>query len=98
MNVIKFIEKFGWDDCSKENIWFHFGCSSERAFEEIYGFRVVEDLKRYVDAYELVQRFGGIHMAKADSSDLDGFEKTSPYWVKVKQAITLVEEVEDFNG
>lgn len=32
-----------------------------------------------------MQRFGGIHMAKADSSDLDGFEKTSPYWVKVKQ-------------
>ena len=97
MNAIEFIKKFGWIDASHKNVWFHFGCSSERSFESIHGFRIIEDLKPYIDAWELVQRFGGIHMAKADSSDLDGFEKTSPYWVKVKQAITLVEEVENYN-
>ena len=97
MKAIEFIKKFGWADSSHKNVWFYFGCTSEKSFEAIYGFRVVEDLKPYIDAYELVRGFGGIHMAKADSSDLDGFEKTSPYWVKVKQAITLVEEVENYN-
>ena len=30
-------------------------------------------------------------MARADVMDLDGFEKTAPYWVKIKQAINDVE-------
>ena len=89
MNVIKFIEKFGWDDCSKENIWFHFGCSSERAFEEIYGFRVVENLKRYVDAYELVQSYGGLDKSKELSCSNNVIFNVHP----LRKAITLVEEV-----
>lgn len=91
MNVIKFIEKFGWDDCSKENIWFHFGCSSERAFEEIYGFRVVENLKRYVDAYELVQSYGGVKDAMKYANYIADISYRM--YENTKQAIALVEEV-----
>lgn len=96
MNVIKFIEKFGWDDCSKENIWFHFGCSSERAFEEIYGFRVVEDLKRYVDAYELVQLHGSLRLANhyaMKNHCLSDSHTADDLWT----VIALVEEVGDCN-
>lgn len=63
-----FIEKFGWDVCLKKDIWFVFWCQSERAFEEIYGFRIVEDLKQYTDAYELVQEYSGLVMAKRQYS------------------------------
>ena len=49
------------------------------------------DLKRLVESWELISAFGGIHMARADVMDLDGFEKTSPYWVKIKKAIADVE-------
>lgn len=92
MNAIDFIQKFGWGfskDCVDNRLFSVGGAGGLVS--------VPDDLKRYVDACELVRRFGGIHMAKADSSDLDGFEKTSPYWVKVKQAITLVEEVGECN-
>ena len=50
-----------------------------------------KELKRLVESHELILRCGGLHMAKADVMDLDGWEKTSPHWVKIKQAILDVE-------
>ena len=48
-------------------------------------------IKRLVESHNLVGRFGGLHMAKADVMDLDGWEKTSPYWMEIQQAIADVE-------
>lgn len=53
---------------------------------------LIEDLKQIVDAFDLVKKFGGLHMAKADIMDLDGFENDSPYWINVKKATNLVEQ------
>ncbi|MBO5631457.1 MAG: hypothetical protein J5965_20510 [Aeriscardovia sp.] len=89
MKAIEFIKKFGWADSSHKNVWFYFGCTSEKSFEAIYGFRVVEDLKRYVNAYELVHRFGGMDESKKCLDD-----KIYP---ELGRAITLVEEVENYN-
>ena len=89
MKAVEFIKKFGWIDASHKNVWFHFGCSSERSFESIQGFRVFEDLKQYVDAYELVQRFGGMDESKKCLDD-----KIYP---ELGRAISLVEEVGECN-
>ena len=89
MKAVEFIKKFGWIDASHKNVWFHFGCSSERSFESIQGFRVFEDLKQYVDAYELVQRFGGMDESKKCLDD-----KIYP---ELGRAISIVEEVGECN-
>ena len=86
MRANEFIKKFGWE-------------KSKMAVKKLLpmedGMPVFdynsEDLKRLVESHNLVGRFGGLHMAKADVMDLDGWEKTSPYWMKIQQAIADVE-------
>lgn len=51
----------------------------------------IEDIKQLIESHELVESYGGLYMAKADVIDLDGWEKTSPHWLKIKQAISDVE-------
>ena len=86
MRANEFIKKFGWE-------------KSKMAVKKLLpmedGMPVFdynsEDLKRLVESHNLVGRFGGLHMAKADVMDLDDWEKTSPYWMKIQQAIADVE-------
>ena len=101
MKAVEFIKKFGWIDASHKNVWFYFGCTSEKSFEAIYGFRVVEDLKPYIDAYELVQKHGGLQKLKSTWNDFEANQEYEFYGTNLdllKQAIALVEEVENFNG
>ena len=94
MKAIEFIKKFGWIDASHKNVWFHFGCSSERSFESIHGFRIIEDLKPYIDAWELVRSYGGLQSCYELLHNLHELtENPEP----IRDAITLVEEVESHN-
>ncbi|MEG1232407.1 MAG: hypothetical protein RSE18_01125 [Acinetobacter sp.] len=93
MKAIEFIKKFGWIDASHKNVWFHFGCSSERSFESIHGFRIIEDLKPYIDAWELVQSYGGLDKSKELSCSNNVIFNVHP----LRKAITLVEEVGECN-
>ena len=92
MKAIEFIKKFGWIDASHKNVWFHFGCSSERSFESIHGFRIIEDLKPYIDAWVLVQKHGGLDGARKVSHK-NCFNRD----VNILKAISLVEEVGECN-
>ena len=92
MKAVEFIKKFGWIDASHKNVWFHFGCSSERSFESIHGFRIIEDLKPYIDAWELVQNRGGLDGARKVAHK-NCFNRD----VNILKAISLVEEVENYN-
>ena len=56
-------------------------------------------VKEYTDAYELVQRFGGLNSTKNECDFLDvlnGFNDEK--YIKIKQAIALVEEVGECDG
>ena len=56
-------------------------------------------VKEYTDAYELVQKFGGLNSTKNECDFLDvlnGFNDEK--YIKIKQAIALVEEVGECDG
>lgn len=86
MKANEFVKKFGLSHSKLfGNGWITFddGCIENSVSRT--------DVKRLVESHELILRCGGLHMAKADVMDLDGWEKTSPHWVKIKQAIADVE-------
>lgn len=95
MKAIEFIKKFG--------LGFSKDCVDNRLFS-VGGagglVSVPDDLKRYVDAYELVQRFGGLKEAKAvaaiDENESFLGERFGSC-DELKQAIALVEEVESYD-
>ena len=88
MNAIEFVKKFGFieakntlDDC----------IFLEAAFFNCLGFDIcVSDLKQLVDAWKLVERYGGLEVAKTCeySEDLDHVK----YNVDLAKAINLVEQ------
>ena len=88
MNAIEFVKKFGFieakntlDDC----------IFLEAAFFNCLGFDIcVSDLKQIVDAWKLVERYGGLEVAKTCeySEDLDHVK----YNVDLAKAINLVEQ------
>ena len=98
MKANKFVKEFGWG-CAydlwqgvfplyENNMCILNGCVCTLNSDFLFN---LLDLKNLISSWELVQEYGGLHMAKADVMDLDGWEKTSPYWVKIKQAIKDVE-------
>lgn len=88
MNAIEFVKKFGFieakntlDDC----------IFLEAAFFNCLGFDIcVSDLKQIVEAWKLVERYGGLEVAKTCeySEDLDHVK----YNVDLAKAINLVEQ------
>ena len=82
MKAIEFIKKFGWG-YAKERLDY---CKNAR----LVGMEI--DLKRYVDAYELVQNRGGLDEAKDHTMVLALIEEYEQL-KQLQKAITLVEEV-----
>lgn len=108
MKAIEFIKKFGFELAQRDIAAFESGFIKKEDFLEHYGFDILDDLKRYVDAYELVQKFGGIKRAKRilRKSYLSWNNRVSVVWndntfqctiQQLEEAITLVEEVGDCN-
>lgn len=88
MKANEFVKKFGWGEAQKCLPY----CSKRGDFIYYKNIEVnFNDLKRLVESHRVIEACGGIHMARADVMDLDGFEKTSPHWMKIKQAILDVE-------
>lgn len=82
MRVNEFIKKFGW--CYAKHV-----VSNPEGFKSYLGDTSADDLKRYVDAYNMVQDLYGLDRAKeyADS------KYTAPEIAEpLKKAINLVEE------
>ena len=89
MKAKDFVRKFGWELVQRDITCLDTGFIKKEDFLEHYGFDILDDLKRYVNAYELVQRFGGMDESKKCLDD-----KIYP---ELGRAITLVEEVENYN-
>lgn len=83
MRAVEFIKRFGWE-IAKRTLVNADGCD----FIKIHGgyeFKF-DDLKRYVDAYELVQSYGGVNRVE------EAITFKCNDTARLKQAITLVEE------
>ena len=86
MKAVDFIRKFGWDK-TIHVINTDFLTNGEQL--QLAGV-IVNDLKKYTDAYKLVQKFGGLK--EAQRLHYDEFRSDKSY-NEIQQAITLVEEV-----
>ena len=106
MKAIEFIKKFGWtvtkDLSNMDNTSIGYLSVEHHGLNQ-------QELKRYIDAYELVRKFGGIKRAKRilRKSYLSWNNRVSVVWndnpfqctiQQLEEAIALVEEVENFNG
>ena len=89
MKAIEFIKKFGWVR-SQRLVIDSDGCSGIRP--SCGGYIDRGDLKKYTDAYELVQSYGGLDEAKDHTMVLALIEEYEQL-KQLQKAITLVEEV-----
>ena len=102
MNAIDFIQKFGWDKTKEivssydnlgmTNCCFDISVATGGEFE--YMDQCVSWLRPYVDSYELVQSYGGLDCSTKECIKLHCSDEPIS---KLKQAISLVEEVENCN-
>lgn len=88
MKANGFVKKFGWgyarELVRKLSV-------NDTFYLNIGGEIVIEDLKGFVESHDLVESKGGLPVVKADWLFLSDYEKSSPYWVRIKQAIADVE-------
>ncbi|OTG81842.1 hypothetical protein B9T31_15075 [Acinetobacter sp. ANC 4558] len=105
MKPSEFIAKFGWDLAQRDVTCLETGFITKADFLEHYGFEILDEIKIYVDAWELVQKNQGLNGSrntlKLLQSSIDiglhhGIEGIDAEIEipKLKQAIALVEEVE----
>lgn len=89
MNVVEFIKLYGWE-MSKAFL------SNWSFLSKDYGFKV-EELKKLVDAWELIQKRGGLSEAKAIEQQYwnSGVGIAMAVAMELKQAIELVESVNE---
>lgn len=90
MRANEFIKKFGIEHAKyllEDTTLEYFAIWSQCAGKSFQDTVCVKDLKRYIDAYELVQSYGGIDAARKEAHK-NCFE----YDAELLRAITLVEE------
>ena len=101
MKAVEFIRKFGWVEAvsSVEKNISTGGAFDSKEDKYIYIETDYESLKKFTDAYDLVQKFGGLNSTKNECDFLDvlnGFNDEK--YIKLKQAVALVEEVGECDG
>ena len=100
MTAVEFIQKFGWEK-ARESMSHVAWCETAYCIRLGHGcFKSasdccvdINDLKRYVDAWELVQFYDGLSQSKFWVSMMDGCDHVQSRVNELKKAITLVEEV-----
>lgn len=97
MNAAEFIVKFGWTGAELDINAFENGFITRDDFLKNYGFEILDEIKTYVDAWEFVQKKGGLTGAKRWLQT----EESEPYYNyeqsvvdELKKNVALVEEVE----
>lgn len=109
MKAVDFIKKFGWDEAKRiigmsrkhGKSGLHYSLSDELYYGASMNDRIsVDDLKQLVDAWVLVQKHGGLKSAietyNCFKNACDGVSvKHSPKMIILKQAIELVESVNE---
>ena len=90
MKANEFVKKFGLDLAKLDVRALETGFIKREDILEHYGFDILDDLKRIVESYEIIQKdFGSVEMA--DYEYMISGCYSDPYWIRVKQAITDVE-------
>lgn len=92
----EFVKTFGWDLARRDVGAFSSGFIKREDFVEHYGFDILDELKTLVDAYELVEKFGGLFHAKValEKEGFTGGIELDGELIEdmvLKQAIKLVE-------
>lgn len=91
MNAIEFVKKFGLDLAKRDVAAWQSGFIKREDFLENYGFDILDSLKQIVDAFELVDQWGGLEDAKLyDLSHCKSKPDSIGY--KLMKAINLVEQ------
>lgn len=89
MNAIEFVKKFGLDLVKRDVAAWQGGFIKREDFLENYGFDILDDLKQIVDAFKLVESYGGLSEAK--ELHYDEFRSDTTY-NKLQKSINLVEQ------
>lgn len=108
MKAVDFIKKFGWDEAKRiigmsrkhGKSGLHYSLSNELYYGASMNDRIsVEDLKQLVDAWELVEKRGGLSEARAIEQQYwnSGVGIAMAVSMELKQAIELVESVNENN-
>lgn len=91
MNAVEFVKKFGWDLAQRDVVCLETGFITKKDFLDHYGFEILDDLKRLVESWELVESKGGLAKAR------EWVEKTcfplSDNTIRLKRAVYDVESV-----
>ena len=105
MNAVEFIKQYGWSKSTVivfESIGHgantFYDTHDELYYGQINDIRVsVTELKEYVDAWELIQKRGGLSEAKAIEQQYwnSGIGIAMAVAMEIKQAIELVESVNE---
>lgn len=64
MNAVEFVKKFGIDLVKRDVAAWQGGFIKREDFLEHYGFDILDDLKQIVEAWELVEKAGGVDGSK----------------------------------
>lgn len=89
MDAIEFVGNNGLDLVRRDVAALQNGFIKRDDFLEHYGFDVLDDLKQIVEAFELVESYGGLEKSKLKvQGNRLSYKKTSSLW----KAIELVEK------
>ena len=94
MNAVEFIKQYGWDLAQRDVVCLETGFITKADFLEHYGFEILDDLKQLVDAWGLVDAYGGLDSCYEKLHMLHELtENPEP----IREAIELVESVNENN-
>lgn len=71
MKANEFVKKYGWALVKRDIAALNAGFIKRDDFFENYGFDIIDDLKRLVEAHDLIESFGSLEDAK-EYEDLVG--------------------------
>lgn len=90
MNAVEFVKKFGMDLARRDIAAWQSGFIKREDFLEHYGFDILDDLKQIIEAWELVESYGGI--AEASCYVFEETGEDCYYNKSLEEAINLVEK------
>lgn len=93
MKANEFVKKYGWDLVKRDIACLESGFITKSDFMEHYGFEILDDLKRLVESWELVEKHGGLSEAKEIEQQYwnSGVGSAMIVSMELKQAIADVE-------
>lgn len=87
----EFIKKFGLKLAQRDIAALDSGFIKREDFLEHYGFDILDDLKRLVESYELVESKGGIELSKKEVRQRSIVRWVDPEVERLREAIADVE-------